>query len=204
MNKTFRLLQLINLLAHRRTVTLEMIKQTCDIPERTAYRYLNAISEVDIPVYFDKDLRAYCLTDASGTGVEDLSTGDAVLVVAALKLLKRFVNEEYQKDIDKLLTKLLVRQDNPVEEALPIVDDHLEEIDASDSLSELLSSALIHTAITANRKVRVDTRKGDDKDRSLTISSPALFFKNGWQLHERQTADGLAAPVGQIRKVKII
>ena len=123
-----------------------MIKRTCDIPERTAYRYLNAISEVDIPVYFDKETRAYRLTQNPVSGIEDLSLGDAVLVIAALKLLKQFVNADYQTEIDKVLTKVLVRQEQPVEAALPIVDDLSSQVEPTADLSALLSSALVHTA----------------------------------------------------------
>ena len=204
MGKTFRLLQLINLLNSRRSVTLDMIKRTCGIPERTAYRYLNAISEVDVPVYFDKETRAYRLTQKSPSGIDDLSLGDTVLVVAALKLLNRFVSEDYSDEIGRLLTKVLVRQELPVEEALPIIDDHVTGIDKSERLTETLSSALIHTAIACNKKVEVTTGHNSSPESTLTIGSPALFFKDSWQLHERQRADGQVTPVRQIRRVKIL
>ncbi|MBK7143327.1 MAG: hypothetical protein IPH75_14730 [bacterium] len=47
--------------SHRRAVSLKMIRETCGIPRRTAFRYLNAISEANIPIYFDRERGGYCL-----------------------------------------------------------------------------------------------------------------------------------------------
>jgi predicted DNA-binding transcriptional regulator YafY len=202
-NKTHRLLQLINLLNHRQFVTLETIRETCKIPERTAYRSLNDISEVDVPVYFDKELRAYRLTDRRATGLEDLSASDAVLVAGALKVLKRFVNDEYSSEIDRLLTKVLVRQEHSVEDGLPIIDQHALKISRDDVMTEPLSSALIHTAIASNREVQITTANNGSRD-SLKLKNPALSFKGNWRLHGRRQVDTTVTDVAKIRRVKIL
>lgn len=204
MNKTFRLLQLINLLNHRQSVTLETIRETCRIPERTAYRYLNAISEVDVPVFYDKDQRAYRLTHRIPTGIDDLSLSDAVMTIAALKLLKKFVSREYVDEIDRLVTKIQVRQEQPVEDGMPIIDEQVRKMDHSDVMTESLSAALIHTAIACDRKVEISASGNNGSCNSLTLGSPALFFKQNWQLDERSKSNGIGTEVRKIRRVRIL
>ena len=72
MGKLKRVLRLINLLTYRQQVTLDTIKKACDIPERTAYRYLRDISEANFPVFFDRETHSYRLDRHSSVRVEQL------------------------------------------------------------------------------------------------------------------------------------
>ncbi|MCP4686254.1 MAG: hypothetical protein GY867_12515 [bacterium] len=204
MNKTFRILQMINLLDHRRSVSLETIQKTCNIPERTAYRYLNTISEADIPIYFDTRDRAYRLTRQGVLEIDDLSLGEAVIMVLALKLLAETLSEEYQDEVEKLLAKVLVRQRFPIEEILPVIGHGLEDQTADLEFSELLSSLLVHAAISCKREVRLSTRGRQPVSPDVTIESPGWLFKDTWHLMEKSENRKGETALTEVSKVKIL
>jgi predicted DNA-binding transcriptional regulator YafY len=195
---------MINLLDHRRSVSLETIQKTCNIPERTAYRYLNTISEADIPIYFDVRDHAYRLTRQGVLEIDDLSLGEAVILVLALKLLADTLSEDYQSEVDKLLAKVLVRQRFPIEEILPVVEHGLDDQPSNLDLNELLSSLLVHAAISCKREVRLST-KGPEPSRSeVTIESPGWLFKDTWQLMEKGRSGKGETALAKVSKVKIM
>ena len=199
MNKTRRLIQLINLLNTRHRVTLEGIKKACGIPERTAYRYLNTISEADVPVYFDKDAGAYRLNSRSGALINDVSFGEAVLVLLSLKCLRTVVNDHYGEDLDRLITKAVVRQEWEVESVLGPAAKKLTDPLRGIDLSEELTSALIHAAVCCGREVRVTTL-----GERVEITKPGLLFKGDWQLVER-ASDDPTKPTGKaVQKVEVV
>ena len=204
MSKAHKILQIINLLNHRPNVTMEAIKKTCNIPERTAYRYLNTISEADVPVYYDRRTRSYSLTQGGVMDVDDLSVGEAVMVTVGLKLLAQRVNEEYVEDLEKLVTKILVRQHFPVEEIRDIVDHVVDNTSTQTTFSERLSSMLIHAAMICNRQVKLQTRNGDDTPATLRVEKPSLVFRDRWELKESLETDEGTAPMSDIQKVTIL
>jgi predicted DNA-binding transcriptional regulator YafY len=182
MNKTFRILQLINLLYHRKYVTLKMIRETCGIPERTAYRYITTISEANIPVYFDEAHRAYSLSRRPGVPIDDLTLNDAVILLLGLRSLGRHVNGKYRKDIERLTTKLLVRQGTSIERIIPAIEAELDSHDDWPELSETLSNALLHAAIAVGKGVRLQTRDTEREEQAMQIDKPALVFDHCWQV----------------------
>jgi predicted DNA-binding transcriptional regulator YafY len=206
MSKSRKILQIINLLNHRQTVTMDTIRRTCNIPERTAYRYLNTISEANVPVYYDHDTKSYTLSRSGALNIDDLSLGEAVMVTVALKLLQQQVNMEYREDIEKLVTKLLVRQRFPVEDMRDVIEHRFERETGSGDLSELVSSILIHAAMACQRQVRLHTKGGNGTTATtLKVEKPTLVFKKHWHLREGESLDsGSAAAVSDIRKVTIL
>ena len=199
MNKTCRMIQLINLLNTRHRVTIESIKKACGIPERTAYRYLNTISEADVPVYYDKDAGAYRLNSRPGVLINDVSFSEAVLVVLALKCLRSVLNDHYAEDLDRLITKTVVRQEWEVETVLGAAAERLTEPLKGIDLSEELTSALIHAAVCCGREVRVTT-----PGENVEITKPGLLFKGGWQLVERASSDRMTPAGKEIKKVEVV
>ena len=199
MNKALRIIQLINLLNTRSRVTMEGIKKACDIPERTAYRYLNTISEADIPVYFDRISGTYRLNSRYGMLIDDISFSEAILVLLALRCLRTVVNGHYQNNIDRLITKIVVRQEWEVESVLGPVADTLTDPLQGIDLSERLSSALVHAAVCCGREVRVTGLK-----EKVGITNPGLLFDGDWQLVER-ASNHTATPLGRsFKKVEVI
>ena len=204
MDKTTRIIHLIHLLHTRRYVSLRSIKEVCGIPERTAYRYLNTISEANIPVFYDKSRGAYTLNTQDSTYVPDISFGDSLIVSLALEVLQAMVNPSYQKTIGQLLTKIHVRQEWEMEDALgPVADQLVSSIENID-LSEQLSSALIHAAVCCNRKVRIQGQGDSDGYRSVEIPSPGLRFRETWQVSSAEKTDQDFPPIDSIKEVRVL
>ncbi len=177
MSKTIRILQLINLLVSRDCVTLENIRKTCDIPTRTAYRYLNWISEANIPVYYDKDAEGYRLSRSPRTGLNDISAHDLVLLVTCLKVMSGHVNEEYRRDLEHVMTKILVRQRHPIDDAFVQNLDVGGNPGRSPDYSETLMTTLLTVAVAMGRPVRL-TIKGEDgktREEEVTQAAPKIL-----------------------------
>jgi predicted DNA-binding transcriptional regulator YafY len=203
MNKTLRIIQLINLLNTRRSVTVKTIREVCSIPERTAYRYLNTISEANIPVYFDKSIQAYRLNTDVNLAINDLSFGESVLAVVALKALAAVAGDGYRHDIEQLITKVLVRQDSEVEAVLGPATERLTSALEGMDVSGDLSAALIHVAVCCGREVRIVYGDHSGTKQGLDINHPRLIFKGGWRLGEKGEPGSSARNMSGIDKVEI-
>ena len=199
-----RILLLISLLNNRRYVTLETIKQTCDIPERTIYRYLNTLSEANIPVYYDKNLRAYRLNTEHAASVDSLQINEALILVIALKVLGARVNGDYKQDIDALVQKIMVAQPFPVEDIIRSFKHQMETIPESGDFSSLVSSVLINGAIVCDRKVRVTTKSRGPKQEDIDIDRPSLRFQKSWHLVGQHNARTTKTSVADIKRVAIL
>jgi len=204
MGKLNRVLRLINLLTHRQQVTLETIKKTCGIPERTAYRYLKDISEANFPVYFDRNSRAYRMDRyGSGTRMDDFSLEEAILIIVALRRLVKSLNSDYQQDVSALTKKILVSQPLPLEEIFEAYEHQLDSLADQQECSQLVSSVLISAAIRFGRRIRLIMNSGPSDDQDLSIENPALRFKKHWQLVSSTGSDSEAAEFPRIKKVSL-
>jgi len=183
---------------------MDAIQSACRISERTAYRYLNTISEANIPVYFDKNRRSYTLTRQNVVEIADLGLSEAVIISSALKLLEQRVNEDYREDIERLLAKVLLRQSQPVEEILEVSQDLFDDDVRGPECSDVLSSVLIHAALRCNKPVQLQTTDSEEGDETLTVQTPALAFKNGWRIGEKNGDEHLSAALDKVKKVTII
>lgn len=204
MGKLTKVLLLINLLNHRHHVTLETITKTLKIPDRTAYRYLNEISEANIPVYFDKELRAYRLTQRGGKGVDGLLVEEALLLVVALKALAGQLNSEYRNEIGKLVEKLMGHQVFPVEEILHTFEHQIESMSDVEDCSDLMSRILINAAIVCKRKVRLVTEDSDANLTHVDVENPSLWFNKNWQLVGSANSNSTRATISEIKKVSVL
>jgi predicted DNA-binding transcriptional regulator YafY len=57
MTKAERLLFIVNLFRIRKAISLEELAQECEVSKRTIYRDLISLSDLNIPVYFDRGYR---------------------------------------------------------------------------------------------------------------------------------------------------
>lgn len=53
-NKYDRLLLILNLLRSRKNMNAKMLAEECRITEQTIYRDLISLTEIEIPIYYDK------------------------------------------------------------------------------------------------------------------------------------------------------
>lgn len=204
MSKTLRILQLINLLVSRDCVTLENIRTTCDIPTRTAYRYLNWISEANIPVYYDKNAEGYRLSRSPRSGLHDISAHDLVLMVICLKAMSGHVNEGYREDLDRVITKILVRQ------RFQIDDTFVQNLDLgatpgrSPDYSEMLMATLVTVAVAMGRPVRLTVKGEDGKTHDEEIINPRLKFSREWQVEADRPEEPSDNRFSSLAKVTVL
>jgi predicted DNA-binding transcriptional regulator YafY len=204
MSPVEKILILVSLLNHRPYVTIDKIRSECRISERTAYRYINTISEANIPVFYDKDVRGYRLNLTGGMSINDLRLSESILVVFALKLLARRVNDEYKEDIENIARKITTKQSVPIEDILRSHENQTNGLPEMSDYSELISSLMITTAITCNRRIQLTTDKGDNvPGESIDIEQPLLRFQKSWKLVGKPDDGNNATALSQIRKVSI-
>ncbi|MEW6052081.1 MAG: HTH domain-containing protein [Candidatus Zixiibacteriota bacterium] len=202
MEKHSRVLRLISLLQSRKHVTVATFKRFCGIHERSVYRYINTISEADIPVYYDRTLKAYCLARPVTYSLENLAMNESVLLVIALRLLRLHVGGEYRTEIDALLKKTVSHQSFPVEETLAALDNELGILRGRPDLTHAVSWALVQAAILNRRRVRVSV-EDQSSQREIEIDEPRLRFKNGWTITPRDKRDDVGTPLSRVKKVKV-
>ncbi len=205
-SKIEKVVRLINLLSHRRYTSMEKIKSICGIPERTAYRYLQSISSANIPVTFDREHQGYTLTNKQSWIRSGLSTGEAVIVGVALRLLSRHVNEDYRAEIEELILKVSVQQECAVEDVILAFEGDIQLSGGEKSdMSSLLTSILLHAAIQCDRRVRVTAKDEESgKEPEFDLMRPRLRFERTWQVVDAaEDSDSCRVPLDSVTKVLV-
>ena len=198
------MLRLINLLNHRKTVTIEMIHKICGIPRRTAFRYLSTLSEENIPVYFDKDLWGYRLVCESGRVASELDLHHAVLLVTCLRIAQQHLNEDYRKEVDNLILLLTAAQRHAIEE----IDNCTSFIRSRETLAPDhtldVTSALVNAAVQMSKKIEVTTTSGKGGTTSAIYTNPNLVFQREWRVEQRQSDGSNSSLIESTAKVRIL
>ena len=204
MTKLSKMLLLINLLSHRRSVSLKNIQEVCDIPERTAYRYLRELSESNIPLYYDRFHRGYRLSGAADRNLPDVGPDHTVLVGLALKMLAARLSPDYRNDVENLIQKFCSHQDMPVEQILRPYQQQIEELSTDEDFSNLVTSVLMTAAVVCRWKVRLTSRNSKGEESQPELSEPRLRFDGGWQVVGGEDPTSVRLPLEDIKKVSIL
>ncbi|HWR83156.1 MAG TPA: helix-turn-helix domain-containing protein [Candidatus Deferrimicrobium sp.] len=202
MRKIQKVLQLISLLSTRRSVSLQTIQDVLGFPRRTVFRYLTTLSEANIPVYYDKTVRAYRLAAPVHFPLDSLSLNETILVLCALKLLCRHVNPGYRSELDGLIKTIVTRHPLPMEDAVRSVEVPASPVSSLD-YSDFITSLRIQAAILFDRKLTV-SKSADvaDSDR-IEVRRPSVLFRQDWCLSGDANNGNRPTPVEQIAKVDV-
>ena len=174
---------LYNLFHNRRVITINTIKNVCNVSERTAYRYINQLSEINIPIYYDKELGGYCLNrDAEINDINELD--DIILIIVSLKSLYKLVNNSYKGKINKLITTLLVKQKYSLEEIFQSFDVYFDNNHQTEDYSKLLTSLLLYSAIKFKKKINVILNDENISNNIEFIENPDIIFENRWKISD--------------------
>ncbi len=201
MDKLSKILRLVILLQSRRQVSAATIRRVCRIHTRTMYRYINTISEAEIPVFYDRSTKSYRLASTASFVLEGATVGEGVMLVLALQLLRAHVSPDYQAEIDPLLEKIISHQTFPMEEVLPLSENDLSSALRKSDLSTTLSWSLVQAAIAGRRRVTV--RVGSPRPQELQIDEPHLRFRDEWSIQSRRQPAHSATPLSRVRRVKV-
>ena len=189
MTKISNLFKLANLLSHRQTLSVKAIQNSLGISRRTVFRYLNSLSEADIPVYYDSSLRGYTLTNRQQSIRRKLSPTDATLIHFSLERLKSSIAEGYRKLASDVIELLMV--EHPELNAT-LSEQNLSQVGLSaDNLAQQLTLRII-TVQLPNNSVK-----------HSSISNPGLNYQNGWRLVDRDDRGFTPIPFERIKTATI-
>lgn len=196
MPKPDRLLKLLHLFSHRKVVSLKSIMTECEMPRRTAFRYLRELSEANIPIYFDKEHRGYRLSNPITIRLDDLPLQEIVILASCLDIVRQSVNKGYQEEINLLVCKLVARQPFSKEvfsSSLAMQGREGAGLSTNHDYSQELSFALAHAAIAVGSQVSVSVSRATGPEDELHISQPSLAFLRTWELVDRADSSGKTA-----------
>ena len=206
MSKIEKIVKLITLLSNRQYTSMDKIMSTCGIPERTAYRYIQSISEANIPVTYDRDNHGYTLTSKQSGLPAGFTTGDVVMICLALRLLSTQVNAAYRAEIDELITGVSIQQECAVEDVIAAFEGSLNPAVAREpDMSSLLTSVLLHAAIQCNRKVSLTREvEANGTEPEIELQRPRLRFDRVWHVVDAAAdSDGCCVALESVARVKV-
>lgn len=195
---------LLNLLLHRRRVPLRLISQTCGISDRTSYRYVRALSEAGVPLYYDQDSGGYRLVKDSMHLVPGTCPSDAALAVLAIKEFKLITGKHYEIDIDRILQKILVNQESGSFDLLLRGHQEVSFDETRPLCPESVHIALITLAVELRKEIRVYLDLVEGKRKSIRIELPALHYCEGWCLLDLTPQHRMTIRLDKIAKVEIL
>ncbi len=204
MSKISNILRLINLLNNRQGVTLNHMSQYLSVSHRTIYRYLNILSEANIPVYFDKDSNTHRLTSRLTIRFDDTGVGDITLIVFSLHFLSLMVNQKYNSQIKELIQRTIIRQQHPLESILASIERIVVSTSVTQDLSAALSQALLMAALRCQRRVRVTAPAATGPASSRQEVDVSLLFKDEWNIVDKHDEISSSVAFANVEAVDII
>ncbi|UCD16281.1 MAG: HTH domain-containing protein [Candidatus Zixiibacteriota bacterium] len=199
-----KIVQVINLLLHRKSVSVDMICDMCKVSRRTASRYISYISKAGIPVRYDRSLHGFSLPNRNRLDTGSLNIDDAILIAIALALLSKKANGYYKQDTDLLLKRVLSCQGLPLADLWKAFEYRVDLESESKDISDLITTVIIHSAAMFNQKVNVSLDDSSSEIREIEIDSPALCFKDTWRLAARKAEYPNSVSVSQIKRARIV
>lgn len=203
MSKLHKLIQILNLLYHRRSVTIEKIREFCRVSERTAYRYIRALSEANVPVFYDSKRSGYRINESRTIDFGGWIPSEVALIVASLQYLADNLDDDYRKDIENLLKRIVTQQSLPFERFWQAWKESLESSKDPNELQRILTSTLINFAVNQNREVNLKLSDHEDNGQ-LTIKEPVLRFSGNWVVSDAQRLETRAVPVAEVDSAKVL
>ncbi len=178
-----QMIVIVNLLYNRRGISLKSIMKKCDISRRTAFRYLDKISQAGIPLYFDKELRGYTFCNNTRLPLSKLDINETIILIVALVSLLKNVEGYYREPIHNLLGKIENSSEIFIESIVQSVKTNLSEGVNEAHLTKLITSSLLQAAVDGKSKASI-TLKNNEKYSNVAVENPKLKFDKIWRVYE--------------------
>ncbi len=175
-----RIVRLINLLCTRQVVSMSSIRKICGLPERTAYRQLQQISEAGFPVYYDRYEHVYRLHREGAPNLSLIGPDDASSILTSLMLLRSRVNESYREELENLIGWLISSSSLQFENVLPLLRNRAIDSSQDKDLSEFLSEIRLRVALESKRQVQIVTNAGVTETGGESVRSFSLRHNGSW------------------------
>jgi len=204
MPKLKRLISLVNLLNSNLVVEFKKIKEHCGVSRSTAYRYLNALSEANIPVYYDREKHGYRLTEGVRFKIGDLSLNDCLLIVCGLQLLSEQANDYYGEELEGIIRKLASKECDYIDDFRKYLVKEIGLFSKHEDISGQLNSIFIAFAVRHKRRLTILSRDGNGGRKSSRLESPIIRFHEEWKVaNSDKEAFSRDTPIKNILRVDI-
>lgn len=204
MAKIDSILSLINLLSNREHVSLKNIMSSLGISRRTAFRYLNTISEANFPLLHDRSKGGYQITSVRKNYVPPLDLTDSILIMASLMVMKKRLGGEYARMISIIESRFLSCLSVPLEEVLTTYKHEFQVDDDHENTSKLITSLLIEVAITYGKGIKMLRTTEPAAMSESVVENPSLWFKGEWRIADRESDSDDNTLLNTIERVRIL
>lgn len=185
MNRTDRLMGIINLIQSKKFVSAERIAAHFSISVRTVYRDLKAINEIGVPISFEKD-KGYFILDSYFLPPVSLSMEEASALALVEPIVQRFADRSIQQYFDTALNKIKMVLSTTQREQLEAIQAHtahyLPEV-FNHRLPNTRYLTTIQKAIIDRTVLRLDYENIQGEKSSREVEPIGLaFYSLNWHL----------------------
>jgi len=182
MSKYDQLLHVLNLLRGRPGLSTPQLARECEVSERTIYRYINALSSANIPIYFDQGYRL--LSDAFLPPL-NLTLDDYLVLKTALSSSVFANRSPLRKQAKSVLAKIEANLGSAVTKDLgKLRDVAWVNVKATSDFSRLsLTFKLIEQSILNRKSLKIvyESLKSGESSRDVDPYS-LVFRRHAWYL----------------------
>lgn len=196
-----KILLFINLLYNRDFVTQKQVEDICQINKRTFYRYINSLSDIDIPIYYDPAVKGYRLSNKRTNLMPHFNLNETSLLLISLHRLMQSTNGEYTKQLKTITDKIVANSQIDIEETIESFQKVLDNQSSAKDIPDLINSFLINLSIEHLFPLQVQYQDNNDL-LEKKIENPSLKFNNDWSLMDPDK-DTLI-PIDKITHVKLL
>ena len=196
-----KIILFINLLNSRDFITFSQANEVCGLSRRSFYRYIKLLTEINMPVHYDRKLRGYKLTNKINNKQMNFSTNEIILILVGLiKSLSR-ANDIYQEEINELILKLISTANFDIEKSIESLNHDIDQTTQNSDYTSLLNSLILEVSMNNNLQIKTFYKKANSILKAK-INKPIIEFKNIWMLKDRE--NGTSIPMDSIQYLKLL
>lgn len=199
-----RVFSILKLLASNNRVTLQDIVDKCKVSKRTAYRYIHKLSSSGLSISLNQtDTGAVLVKNGLGI-ISKLSTNDVVYLIIALKLLSKFTNTHYAKEVNVIIDRLALESGLQLFEDINIEHFNSPQELSSDQLTKFLTENLLKTAAIQNASVKAISVESVKQNSFLKLGKISLAYDNEWNVKPKGSPKYKPIPMSDIVYAKML
>ena len=181
MKRIERLTAIITYLQSRKFTSMEKLQEKFDVSDRTLYRDIASLSEISVPIAFEKD-KGYFILDRHFIPPISFTENEAISLALAGILMKRFSDNKTNEHFENALSKVKFALNSSQIITLEEMEDNIKTPTYNGIKSKddnFLFS--IQNAITRKQIIfiKYKNRKGEISERNIEPIG-LTFYSNEW------------------------
>lgn len=153
-----------------------------EISRRSAFRYINTISHVGVPIYYDRELGKYLLNEPGRGRWGVLTVSEKHLLTCVLAGAMSQLNTDYSRHLTRIMDKIPVSGDFR-QISKRIMKTAFSDLSPKESLIDRFHGCQIAVAIESGFSISVGFFDGKEK-KVRRISKPSLLYDGVWILRD--------------------